>query len=112
MNKLPKRLRKLLREHRDRAWEAEMGCALGELAERFDQWRAGTLSAEELNDAVHVYHDGTGREIWKRYALGEPEPALAAAVARGVIERESLPPEVLEHLGPYLGLFASNTEHP
>ncbi len=102
MRKLPKRLSRLLKEHRDRAWEAELGLALGALAERFDQWRAGNLTSADLDDEVHRYHNGTAREIWKRYATWEPDLALAKAVRLGVVTRESLPPDVLEHMAPLL----------
>ena len=43
MNKVPKRLKKLLNEQSSRAWEAERRGALGGLADPFDQWRDGRL---------------------------------------------------------------------
>ncbi len=49
MNKVPKKLKKLLAEHAGRAWEAELRSALAALAERFDQRRAGTLTCDEVD---------------------------------------------------------------
>jgi len=106
MNKVPKRLKALLREHLDRAWEAEMGAALGALGERFDQWRGGALSTADLDAAIHRYHNATARAIWKHYAGDDLEVALVGAVVRGVITRESLPPEVLERIGGLLESLA------
>lgn len=110
MNRVSKKPSRLLREHRDRAWEAENRIALGALANKVDQWREGKLTTDELDHAVHKYHDGIGREIWKRYAMGEPELALARAILVGVIERDSLPPEVLEHISPLVPLITPNAE--
>ena len=107
MDKVSKKLGKLLREHRDRAWEAENRIALGALADKFDEWREGKLATDELDHAVHEYHDGIGREIWKRYALGDPGLALARAVLVGIIDRDSLPPEVLEHVSPLVRAYYS-----
>jgi hypothetical protein len=110
MDKVSKKLNKLLREQRDRAWEAENRMALGALADQFDEWREGKLATDELDHAVHQYHDGIGREIWKRYALGDPGLALARAVLVGIIDRESLPPEVLEHVSPLVQILTPTPE--
>jgi hypothetical protein len=110
MDKVSKKLGKLLREHRDRAWEAENRSALGALADKFDEWREGKRATDELDHAVHEYHDGIGREIWKRYPLGDPGLALARAVQVGIIDRNSLPPEVLEHVSPLVQLLTPNPE--
>jgi len=110
MNKVPKKLKKLLAEQAGRAWEAEMRTALTALAERFDQWRAGTLSCDELDQAVHAYHNGIARDIWKRYAGDDPALALARAVALGILGRESLPPEVLAHIAGLVDCFSRNAD--
>jgi hypothetical protein len=111
MQQIPKRVKRMIREHAGRAWETEMRAALGQLAERFDAWRADALSTDELDQAVHHYHNGTAREIWKRYQQGDPLWALAIAVARGVIDLDSLPPEVLAQVEPLITLF-SRAKHP
>ena len=110
MQKVPKQLGKLIREHADRAWETENRIALGALADKFDQWREDKLATDELDHAVHEYHDGIGRDIWKRYVLGDPALALVRAVLAGVIDRDSLAPEVLEHIEPMLPFFTPKTE--
>ena len=82
-----------------------MKAALGALGEKFDQWRAGTMSSEQLHQAVHEYHNGIGREIWKRYATNKPEMPLAHAVAAGFVSRESLPEEILAHIESRVEMF-------
>jgi hypothetical protein len=104
MHKTSKRTRKLLREQAARAWETEMTAALNALGEQFDHWRAGDLSTDALDQAVHHYHNGKAREIWKRYTVDDPAVAVAAAVVRGVLAQSSLPAEVQEQIQPWLEL--------
>ncbi|MBA4370524.1 MAG: hypothetical protein C0418_02965 [Coriobacteriaceae bacterium] len=105
MSGAPKKLKSVLREHANRAWEAEMGAALGALAARFDDWRAGAMSAADLDAAVHEYHDGIAREIWKRYSTNDPVIPLAHAVVAGVLPEDSLPPEVVERIASMVQLL-------
>jgi len=98
-------MRKLLRHHASLAWEAEMKIALGTLADKFDQWRAGTVTSDELHQAVHEYHDGIGRDIWKRYSTNKPEIPLAHAVAAGFVNREALPQEIFSHIESTVEMF-------
>jgi hypothetical protein len=81
-----------------------MAAALKALGEQFDRWRAGDLSTDALDRAVHEYHYGTARRIWKRYSGNDPAVAVAAAVVHGVLEPGSLPAEVQEQIQPWLEL--------
>ena len=82
-----------------------MKIAPGRLAARFRDWEAGQLSSSDLHAAIHEYHDGTGRDIWKRFATNNPKVPLAYAVATGVVTRESLPREVQEHIAGMVEFF-------
>lgn len=53
---LPRRVRRLIREHAARAYEAELGQALGELEQQFAAWHNGHISAFELSDRIHAFH--------------------------------------------------------
>ena len=105
MRDISKALKKELRQHADRAWEAEMKAALGDLATKFDEWRAGSLSSGDLDAAIHTYHDGIAREIWRRFSGNDRKVPLAHAVAVGLIEAESLPAEVREHIASMVEFF-------
>jgi hypothetical protein len=107
MQKIPKRTKKLLREQVTRAWELEMAAALNALHEQFTRWRDGDLATADLDQAIHAYHNGTARKIWKRYNVDDPALAVAAAVVHGVLEPGSLPPEVQEQIKPWLELGRS-----
>ncbi len=105
MREISKALKKELRQHADRAWEAEMKAALGALAAKFDEWRAGSLSSGDLDAAIHAYHNGIAREIWRRFSRSDRKMPLAHAVAVGLIDEKSLPPEVQEHIASMVEFF-------
>ena len=105
MRRVSKSLSKELRRHADRAWNAEMGAALGALAAKFDEWRAGSLSCADLDSAIHAYHDGTARDIWRRFSESDRKMPLAHAVAAGFIDENSLPTEVQEHIASLVEFF-------
>lgn len=66
------------------------------------------MSAFELNELVHQFHDGISREIWKRYATNHLEPAVASAVAAGVLRREELPQELLQHIAGLIEFYEAD----
>jgi hypothetical protein len=104
---LPKHLKRLLHEHVGLAHEEELRRALLPLAEDFDRWRRGEMGSGELSHRIHVFHEGPAREVWTSYNQVPPDLAVAFAIRRGVLQRENVPPELLEHLGPALDFYAS-----
>jgi hypothetical protein len=78
---------------------------LTELRAQFDRWDRGEIDSFELNDLVHKYHDGTSREIWKRYATSHLAPAVASAVAAGVLRRDELPEELAQHIAGLIDFY-------
>ena len=105
MHETSKKMKALLRQHADRAWEAEMKAALEALSAKFGEWEAGRILSADLHAAIHEYHDGIGREIWKRFATNNPEVSLAHAVAAGFVTKESLPGEVQDHIASMVEFF-------
>ena len=85
MKDYPKRIKAHLNELADQAHERELARELTQLAARFDEWRAGRISAGELNHLIHQYHNGPSRELFKLYSYGESHFAVARAVAEGVL---------------------------
>lgn len=92
----PKAIRAQFRELIGLAYERDMAAALEPLAAHFDDWRRGALNPFELNQLIHEYHHGASREIWKRYDDTDPEVTLAQAIARGLLRKEEISPEVFE----------------
>jgi hypothetical protein len=93
-------IRKELRELRGKAWEAELGEALLPIADLFDTWRRGEASAFELVDAIHRFHQGESREIWKKHQWNDTEMLLAQALADGHLRREQITDRVYAILEP------------
>ena len=79
----PKRMKRLVRQWAGIAHDRDLRRALSELRVEFDRWDRGEIESFELNKAIHEFHDGTSREIWKRYATSHLEQAVASAVAAG-----------------------------
>ena len=102
MGDTPKRMKRLVREYAGMAHDRELGQALLNLRREFDRWQQGELTVVQLNDAVHRFHEGPSREIWNRYTTNHGEPALACAVATGIVRRDELPPELLQHLAGWI----------
>ena len=112
-----KRLKRLVREWAGIAHDRELSKALLELHTHFDQWKRGEITACDLNDFIHRFHDGASREIWKIYATNRLEPAVAFAVATGILRREEVPPELVQHLAGLIEFYeaersASSREPP
>ena len=98
MQEVPKRIKRLVREWAGIAHDRDLRNALRDLRMQFDRWDRGEIDSFELNELVHRFHQDTSREIWKRYATTHLEPAVASAVAAGVLRKEELPSELLQHI--------------
>lgn len=108
MQDSPKHLKRLVREWAGIAHERDLRNALRDLRTHFDRWEHGDISAFELNDLIHRYHQETSREIWKRYATNRLEPAVGAAVVDRVIRRDELPPELLQHVARWIEFYEAD----
>ena len=105
MQEVPKRIKRLVREWAGIAHDRELRRALSELRIQFDRWERSEIDSFELNDLVHQFHQDASREIWKRYATTHLEPAVASAVAAGVIRKEELPAELVQHLAGLIEFY-------
>ena len=57
----------LLRQLAQEAWEAELTRELEELFETFCKWADKGVSAFDLSDQIHEFHNGVSRELYNRY---------------------------------------------
>lgn len=108
MPETTKRVKRLVREHASIAQERELSLALRDLDVQFERWRNGEISAAELNDAIHRFHDGASREVWRKYSTNRPEAALGFAVATGILRNEDLPAELLQHLTGFIDFYKAD----
>lgn len=95
----------LLRQLASEAWEAELTRELDELFERFCIWADDGISAFDLAEEIHEFHNGAARELYKCYAGLPPESAVARAIAMGMHDEQSIDPALLEKLQPSIEAF-------
>jgi hypothetical protein len=105
MTETPKRLKRLLREWAGEAHEEELRRALLPLAEAFDRWKRGDIASAELSDLIHKFHQGASRELFAKYDTNHLEAPVAHAIAIGVLDRDKIPPELLEHLAASIKFY-------
>lgn len=112
MREYPKQIKRLIREYAARAYEAELGQALGELDQQFAAWRNGQISAFDLSDRIHTFHQGPARELWSRYNARIDDTLVAHAIVTGLLPREIIPAELLEALQPILAFYEHERAEP
>ena len=97
MADITKRQRKVLRQLARVAWTREQASHLGELAAKFDQWRDGSITGDDLDTAIHEYHQGPARDLYLRYEASKgPEVVVGLAVAQGVLSKDDIPDDLWE----------------
>jgi hypothetical protein len=60
----------------------------------------------EISDLIHGFHQGPSRDLFVRYTMKPHNSAVACAIATGILDRSSVPAELLEHLAPALEFYA------
>lgn len=102
-------VKRALRELAARAHEEDLRRALVPVAAAFDRWRAGDLGSGDLAQILHEFHDGPARELFKLYN-GNHAWAVAHAIVRGVINRTTVPADVLEHCRGVIELMSERED--
>lgn len=105
MEPIPRSIKKPLREYSGVAYEAELRRELGALAAQFDEWKNGRMESWELTEAIHRFHNGAARELYKKYNYGPIEFNVAHAIFTGLLDKAQIPPELLDYLGRYLAFY-------
>ena len=81
-----------LRELADKAYERELGEALRDLKIRFAQWEGGKITAFDLSESIHEFHNGIARELFKSYDNKLEAFNVARALRDGILARDDIPP--------------------
>ena len=103
----PKSIKRLIRQYLEQAYERELHRELSKLDQSFTEWREGAIGSGELSDRIHQYETKPSRELWKRYNNGEAGTTLAYVIVGGVLDRDEIPPELLEALERPLSFYQS-----
>ena len=79
-DEVPKRIKRLLREHAALAEEEELRRALLPLSEAFSKWKQGGVSSVELAQLLHEFNAGPARILFRKYDRRMLKPAVAQAI--------------------------------
>src|SRR5712692_6246800 len=106
----PKRVKRLIRECAAAAHEEELRRALLPIADAFKRWELGGLDSGELCELIHRFHQGPAREIYIRYNTSRLAPPVAYAIVTGVLDRASVPAEILGDLAGLIQFYKDGVE--
>lgn len=95
-NRFTKLERKELRRLAGVAYERELNKALESLEGNFKRWRKTKISAFELSEFIHKFHNGPARDLWSFYTTGPAELNVKHAIAKGVILKNEISDGILE----------------
>jgi hypothetical protein len=101
-----KKERRLLREAAGKANERELEEHLGRLAEQFESWRRGEVSAWRLWELVHEFDRGPGKQMYMGLAGGDDGVTVARAVKAGRLRIEEVPEEIRDRIRRVVDLLA------
>jgi hypothetical protein len=80
------------------AYERELSRELTGLEDQFKRWRGGEISAHDVDEKIHQFHQGVHRQLFSAYTGGAIELAVAAAIAKGVTSEAEAGAEIVEIL--------------
>jgi hypothetical protein len=100
-------LKKALRELAGAAHENALRRALRPLGDAVARWERGELSSVALGELIHEFHQGPARQLWVTYHRAALEISVAQAILDGLLDRQAIPPDVLEALGRALAFCES-----
>ena len=72
----------------------------------FDPWARREIDSFEVGGLIHEFHQGPSRDLFVRYTTRPPDSAVAYAIATGIISRQEVPEDLLEHLALALEFYA------
>ena len=94
-----------LRELASIAYERELSIELESLEADFRRWRAGEINAFDLSEQIHAFHQETARDLFKKYKANL-EIAVAQAIHLGILSKDEVGSDIVDHLGRFDGLFS------
>jgi len=110
MNAYPKHIKRKLNDLAAQAYELELGRELDRLFHQFEAWKAGQISADELNDLIHKHHNGPSRELYSKYANVQVGLLVAYALVSGLLPQDSVPEEVWPYLQRELAFYQAQAK--
>lgn len=89
-DELTRKQKKHIREMAGMAYERALVAALDNVFASFQKWKRGDMTAFALDEEIHRYHNGTARDLYKNYGIGDPDMAVLIALTKGILKIEEL----------------------
>ena len=80
------------------AYERELAKALESLEGNFKRWRKNKITAYELSELIHKFHNGIARDLWSFYTTGHMVLNVKHAITEGIILGAEISLSILEKL--------------
>lgn len=81
------------------AYERELSHNLTVLTEKFMAWQQGQINCWQLSEAIHDFHDGLSRDLFKLYNYeGNKSRLVARALAFHLIETDEVPSDLFQEI--------------
>ncbi|MCL5261469.1 MAG: hypothetical protein M1561_07380 [Gammaproteobacteria bacterium] len=111
MQDYPKCIKKQLCELSGVAYKRELDSALSDLHKLFEAWQQNKINCWDLSDAIHKFHDGISRDLYKQYVMSGSHYSLpvAYALARKILCREEISDEVYQLIEPMLSFISCDS---
>lgn len=101
--------RQRLREFAALAHERELAAALRKLLVLFARWQSKKITAFELNEQIHQFHQHAAQAIAKMYTGPvDPDMLVARALRLGLLTEADVGPELVKLLAPLTSFFESD----
>jgi hypothetical protein len=104
MSDIPKKVKSQLRDLAGMAHERELAALLEDLARQFESWKAGKMSAGDLDYAIHQSRK-PARALFNRYNNAPVETLVAHAIACGLLAEEDVAQEVRAYIGREIAFY-------
>jgi hypothetical protein len=99
-----------MRELSSQAYERELRKELENLAEKFTLWQENQMDIWDLEEAIHQFHNGVARELYKHYTMLSPEQILPYALYKNIIAYEEMPEEIADEIKMMAQLYRRNRD--
>ena len=106
MKQASNRIEQLLRRQAATAHEAELRRELQALAAAFREWERGALDSTTLSERMKEFNDNARHDLQLRYHTSQLSMPVAHAIATGVVDRRTVPAELLDHLAGAIEFYS------
>jgi hypothetical protein len=97
--------RRRVRELASLAYERELSRELAPVEDVFRRWRGGEITAFDVSEAIHQFHQGPSQDLFSKYRSSNLEIVVAQAIHNGFVSKDEAGPALLEHLAEQLAFF-------